>query len=147
MSAGDCFLRNPLEDLHDGSILSAHHDRGPLGNETLGTEWRQMIPDQFPQSVLTTGFRLVPGHGNRSHKGASSAPRAYHCCLLMPGAVDTRLCSRRCADLPSNRPGRTSICVRIVEVNGHQFGASTSSHGDVAIPRNEWRLQITSHAI
>jgi hypothetical protein len=55
MSAGDCFLRNRLEDLDDCSILSAHHNRGTFGNETFDTQWREMVPDRLLQSLLATG--------------------------------------------------------------------------------------------
>lgn len=59
VSPSDGFLRNPLEDFDDGSVRGAHHDRRAFGNQTLGTERREMVANQFKQGFLATGPRLV----------------------------------------------------------------------------------------
>ena len=58
VSPGDSFLRNPLEDLDDGSTLRAHHDRSTPGNEALGAQWGKMVANQLQQSSSQPGLGL-----------------------------------------------------------------------------------------
>src|SRR5579871_76712 len=76
VGSGDGLLRNPFEDFNDGSILRTHHDRGTVGNETLGSQRRKMVPHQLMQSFLATRFRFVTGDGNRPHTNTPMFPRS-----------------------------------------------------------------------
>jgi hypothetical protein len=62
VSTDDCFLGNPLEDLNDGSLCSAHHDRRAFCNEALGTERREVVTNQLKQSLLATGSWLIASY-------------------------------------------------------------------------------------
>ena len=56
VSPSDGFLIDPLEDLDDGSILSAHHDGRTFGDETLGAQGRKMVANQAQQRFLAAGI-------------------------------------------------------------------------------------------
>lgn len=47
MSSGDRFLRGPLENFNDGSVLSAHHNRRALRHQAFSAQRRQMISYQL----------------------------------------------------------------------------------------------------
>jgi hypothetical protein len=62
MGAGNCFLRDPFEDLDDGSVCGAHHDRWAVCNQALGTERREVVANQLKQGLFASGPWLISGH-------------------------------------------------------------------------------------